>query len=154
MVVLSLGFLVVTGLGIGDTLLVMTGDSVVSLINHAVALAVMVTASFVLLPTIGIVGAAWAWAISRITLRVLAVSRVWYTKRVHALGRQVGLAAAVAVAAYVPLGVIVHRVLEDGYLAVAAHVLIGVTMHVGLAAGLRDELELDQLMAVVARRGD
>ncbi|MEM7275910.1 MAG: polysaccharide biosynthesis C-terminal domain-containing protein [Actinomycetota bacterium] len=150
-VVLSLAFLVITGLGVGDTLLLMTGDSIASLINHAIALAVMVGAALILLPTTGIVGAAWAWALSRVTLRVLAVVRVWHTRRVHAIGRPVLTAAAVALAAYVPSGLLAHLVTDD-WPAVAAHAALGGATQLVLVRIWRDALQIDQLLAVLTRR--
>ncbi len=151
-VVLSLAFLVVTGLGIGDTLLTMTGDSVASLANHAIALAVMVAAAVTLLPTFGIIGAAWAWALSRIVLRALAVGRVWRTKRVNAIGPPVLLAAAAAAVAYGPTGVALRALLGTGPMAVAAHVGLGGAIHCGLLWRLRHHLELARLAAIVTMR--
>lgn len=151
-VVLSLAFLLIIGLGIGDTLLVMTGDSIASLINHAIALAVMVAVALTLLPTVGIVGAAWAWAASRVVLRALAVGRVWYTKRVHALGLPMLTAVSVAAAAYVPTGIMARMVLGESFAAIVLHVASGAIIQLILLARFRDTLEIDQLIATVTRR--
>lgn len=150
-VVLSLAFLIITGLGVGDTMLMMTGDSVASLINHAIALAVMLGTALVLLPAYGIIGAAWAWAASRVLLRLLAVGRVRYTKGIHAMGTPVIVAAAVAVGAYVPAGLVIHDLL-DGWLAVITHVTVGGAMHLAALTMTHRFLALDQLLAVVAKR--
>lgn len=150
-VVLSIAFLVITGLGVGDTLLSMTGDSMASLINHAIALVVMIATAVVLLPSVGIIGAAWAWAASRVTLRVLAVGRVWHTRRVHALGRPVLIAAAVALAAYVPSGLLAYTV-TDGWVAVGLHAVAGVAIQAVLVIRAREVLALEQLLAVLTRR--
>lgn len=151
-VVLSLGLLVVVALGMGDTLLLMTGDSLVSLINHLVALGVMVGVSVLTLPTIGLVGAGWAWVGSRIALRALSAIRVWQTKRVQAIGPAGLTAMAVAVAAYVPLGSILYRTQGQGWTTLAAHVIAGSLLYLGLVVGLRERLKVDELLAVVARR--
>ena len=150
-VVLSVAFLIITGLGVGDTMLMMTGDSVASLINHAIALAVMLGTAIVLLPGYGIIGAAWAWAASRVLLRLLAVGRVRHTKGIHAMGRPVFVAAAVATVAYVPTGVVIHDLL-NGWFAVAAHVTVGGMVHLLALTRTRQVLELDQLLGVVAKR--
>jgi O-antigen/teichoic acid export membrane protein len=150
-VVLSVAFLIITGLGVGDTMLMMTGDSVASLINHAIALAVMLGTAVVLLPNYGIIGAAWAWAASRVLLRLLAVGRVRYTKGIHAMGRPVIVAAAVAIVAYVPTGIVIHDLLS-GWTAVAAHVTVGGAVHLLALTRTHRVLELDQLLGVVAKR--
>jgi O-antigen/teichoic acid export membrane protein len=151
-VVLSLAFLVIIGLGIGDTLLVMTGDAVASLINHAIALAVMIGAALALLPTVGIIGAAWAWALSRVTLRVLAVARVRYTTGVHAIGPPLLTAAAVATVSFVPTGLAARAILGEGPAQVAAHVAVGALIQLTLVLRLRERLEVDQLVATITRR--
>ncbi len=151
-VVLSLAFLLIIGLGIGDTLLVMTGDSVASLINHAIALAVMVAVALTLLPTVGIVGAAWAWAASRVVLRALAVGRVWHTKRVHALGLPILTAMSVAALAYVPTGIMARMVFGESFAAIVLHVAAGAVIQLAMVARFRNVLEIDQLIATVARR--
>lgn len=152
-VVLSLAFLVIIGLGMGDTLLVMTGDSRASLLNHAVGLLVMVGMALALLPTVGIIGAAWAWATSRILIRILAISRVWYTKGVHAFGLQLLTAVAVTTTAYVPAGVVTTMTMGQNIAAVATHVLAGTAVLSLLLVVFRRQLELDRLVATVTRRG-
>ena len=151
-VVLSVAFLVIIGLGIGDTLLMMTGDSVASLINHALSLGIMVVAAVTLLPSVGIIGAAWAWALSRVALRALSVGRVWHTKRVHAFGPQIFTAMAVTSVAFVPTGVLSRVVFGESIPAVAAHVAMGAIIQLALLVMCRERLQLDQLLAVVARR--
>jgi O-antigen/teichoic acid export membrane protein len=150
-VVLSVGLLIVIGMGGGDTLLTTTGDSLASLLNHVVALAIMVTTAIVLLPAVGIVGAAWAWALSRVALRSLAGLRVWRTKGIHGFGRPVPIAAALAMAAYVPAGILALAVAGPGWGAVALNVAFGVATHLILLARFRAPLDLDGLVAVFRR---
>lgn len=148
-VILAGAMLIIVGLGVGDTLLLMTGQSMASLVNHAVGLVIMVALAAVLLPQIGVVGAAWSWAISRIVIRALAVFRVWRTQQVHGLGRPVLVAGGIALAAYGPSGLLSHSGVESGILAIAVHVAVGGLLHVALALRFRDVLALDQLRAIV-----
>lgn len=150
--VLALSLLVIIGLGVGDTLLLMTGDSMASLLNHIVALTVMVVTSAVLLPTVGLIGAAWAWALSRVLIRGLAVIRVWQTGRVHVFGRPVVMAALIALMAHVPTGAAAHHLIDNGVAAIAVHALSGLAIHLVLAARFRNDLQFDQLLLVLARR--
>ena len=151
-VVLAVSLLVVVGIGMGDTLLLMTGDSVASLINHLVSLAVMIGASVVLLPRIGVVGAAYAWGLSRVLLRGLAVVRVWRSNGVHSYGRSVIAAVAAATVAWVPTGFVAHRLLADGFGAIIVHIALAGLIHAALAYRLRRQLELDRLVRLMAGR--
>jgi O-antigen/teichoic acid export membrane protein len=151
-VVLSVAMMVILALGAGDTLLTMTGDSRGSLINHVAALAVMVGVAVVLLPTVGIIGAAWAWAASRLTLRGLAVLRVARSHGIHAGGRQVLIGGLVCLVVYVPTGVGALVVLGPGVPAIAAHAVSGAAVHLVLLVRLRSLLELDLLLPVLLRR--
>ncbi len=148
-VILSVAFLVITGLGMGDTLLTMTGDSLASLFNHAVALMLMVVASMVLLPSVGLVGAAWAWALSRIVLRSMAVGRVWMTKRIHAFGPPVFTAAAIAIVAYVPAGLLGRQAFGESVAAIGLNVVLGAVVQLVLVLRFRRRLEIDRLVAIV-----
>ncbi len=151
-VVLSVAMLAIVAIGGGDTVLTSTGDSLVSLVNHVIALVVLLVAAAVLLPSVGIVGAAWAWAVSRLTLRVLATARVWRTRGVHAFGRPLLAAALAAALAYGPVGLAAVAVLGPGALAVAVNVGVGGLVHLVALSRLRHELELDRFVAVLARR--
>ncbi|MEM9562939.1 MAG: oligosaccharide flippase family protein [Actinomycetota bacterium] len=151
-VVLSVAMLAIVAIGGGDTLLTSTGDSLASLLNHVVALAVLLSAAVILLPWVGLVGAALAWALSRLTLRVLAAARVWRTRGVHAIGRPLALAAGAATVAWVPTGAATLALLGDGVPALAVHAAIGGLLHLAILVRLRRDLELDRFVAVVTRR--
>ncbi len=151
-VLLCIALIIIIGLGVGDTLLLMTGDSMASLINHIAALVVMIATSMLLLPNVGVIGAAWAWALSRILIRGLAVVRVWQTSRVHAFGRPVVVAAAIALAAYLPTGFAMHQLVGNGVVAIALHAIAGLAIQAALVFRYRHELDLDQLQNTLTRR--
>ncbi len=150
--IFSVALVVIIGLGVGDTLLLMTGRSLASLVNHLIALATMVGLSLILLPRVGVVGAAWAWAASRIIIRLLAAVRVWQSNRIHGLGRPVLVAAAIALIAFVPAGWLAGRLTANGLWAIVAQVALGTFIQIVLAARYRETLELDQLVGTVRRR--
>ena len=150
--VFAVSLLVIIGLGVGDTVLLMTGRSMASLVNHAIGLAVMIGLAFLLLPRIGVVGAAWAWAASRILIRLLAVLQVWKLNGVHGLGLPVLIAAVISVVAYGPTGWIAHNSISNGVLAVAVHAAVGGVIQLALCLRFRRQLELDQLSAIIRRR--
>ena len=150
--IFSVALVIIIGLGVGDTLLLMTGRSMASLINHILALLTMIGLSMVLLPRIGVIGAAWGWAASRIIIRLLAVITVWRTRRVHGLGAPVLVAGVIAVAAYVPTGWLLHRSIDNGLLAIGAHVAVGALLQIAASLRFRELLELDQLLAIGRRQ--
>ncbi len=150
--IFSVALVIIIGLGVGDTLLLMTGRSLASLVNHLVALATMIGLSVLLLPRVGVAGAAWAWAASRIIIRLLAVVRVWRSNRVHGLGRPVLVAGLIALIAYVPSGWLVHHTIGNGVVAIGVHLALGALLQLGACLHFRQLLELDQLMAIAGRR--
>ncbi len=150
--IFSLSIMIIIGLGVGDTLLLMTGQSLASLINHVVALSTMVALSALLLPRVGVVGAAWAWAASRILIRSLAVIQVWRSKGVHGLGQPVLVAVLVAAVAYGPTGWLAHALIDNGAAAIVAHLTLGGLLQLLGCLRFRELLELDQLAALVVRR--
>ncbi len=150
--VLALALAVIVGLGPGDTLLLMTGDSVASLVNHIAALIVLLGVSVVLLPRVGVVGAAWAWAASRLLLRVLALTRVWRSTGVHVFGPALALAAVSAVVAFVPTGFAAQLLIGNDTVAMVAHLGTAGLLAVALAVRFRTDLRLDQLLDVATRR--
>lgn len=151
-VLLCVALIIIIGLGVGDVMLLMTGDSMASLVNHVAALIVMVTTAAILLPRVGVIGAAVAWALSRIVIRGLAVFRVWQTNRVHGFGRPVLVAAVIAVVAYVPIGFVVHALVDNGFAAIAVHAVGGLTAQAALVYRFGHDLDLDQLQGIVRPR--
>lgn len=74
--VLSLTMLFATAMGPVDVLLLMAGRSGLSLINTGTALVIDVVGCIVLIPLIGIEGAALAWAVAIITRNVMGMIQV------------------------------------------------------------------------------
>jgi O-antigen/teichoic acid export membrane protein len=151
-VVLALGLAVVAGLGPGDTVLLMTGDSRGSLLNHVVALVTMVVVSFALIPFFGAIGAAWAWTLSRIVLRASAVWRIERFTGMRCWGPPVTVAALVTVLAYVPASLIAGAMVASGLGALVVGALAGSALFAALVFILRDALAIDELLALIKRR--
>lgn len=150
--ILALAFLVITGLGTGDTVLMMTGGSKASLANHAISLVTMIGACLVLLPSLGVIGAAMAWAFSRIVLRGLAGIHVYRSTGIHALGRPVIVASIGAVLCFVPTGVASIALFEPGFAAVAFHATVGGALYLVSMSLLREQLVISDLLTVVKRK--
>lgn len=152
LIVLAVAMLAIVALGVGDTAVLMAGRPRASLINHVAALVTMVTVAVVLLPQVGAVGAAWAWAASRLVLRILSVIIVWRDTGVTPFGNEVGLAMVVAAAVWTPIG-LGHRMIADDSLALlVAATMLGLAVHGAAAYLLRRPLRLDELGQALAGR--
>jgi O-antigen/teichoic acid export membrane protein len=88
---LAMLFAIVTGPC--DTLLLMSGRSALSLGNSLLALAVDVVGCVILIPRMGITGAALAWAIAVIARSTLALLQVRITMSIISLGPAAAIAA-------------------------------------------------------------
>jgi len=99
----SAGMLYGTSAGAVDTALVMAGHSLLSLVNSLVVVVVNVALNLLLIPRLGIVGAASAWAVSVLLRNVLAQVQVRRLNRLRLYGRAAAWVAGVAVLAYGPL---------------------------------------------------
>lgn len=131
LVVLALGSLVVLAAGNVQSLLLMSGRSGLGALNKAVVVAFNVVGNLVLVPRIGIEGAALTWAASMVLDTVLAATQV---------RRHTGIALSVRVTARITAAVagcvavpelLVRSLLGDGWVsllvavAVAGAVLAG-----------------------------
>jgi O-antigen/teichoic acid export membrane protein len=150
-VILSLTMLFATACGPVDSVLLMSGRSMLSLINSTIALVVNVALNVALIPPFGIEGAAIAWAVAIVVRNVLPLVQVrasvglWPVTPVSvqvAAGSllcfgSVGLAAAVTG----PFSVLTIALL-----------LLGSAAFLALVYVLRDPIGLDAFRATLTRR--
>lgn len=120
-VITGVGFLLASAAGPIDMLLLMAGRSRLSLINTGVALVTNIVANLVLIPPLGIRGAALAWTLSLVVANGLPALQMWVLLRIQPFGPR-SLRALVITA-----GV--------GVALVAARLALGTTF-VGLVAGV------------------
>jgi O-antigen/teichoic acid export membrane protein len=96
--VLAAAALVATACGPVDTMLLMTGRSGVSLANNLGGLLVMIALDLVLIPLLGILGAAVGWAAAIVVRNVLGVTQVRRQLGTPPFSREAAVVAATAVA--------------------------------------------------------
>ena len=123
-----------------------------SLWNNLIALVIMVAVASTLLPTVGVVGAAWAWAASRLALRALSTLHVWRSEGVHSLCREVLVAGVIIIAIWVPVGLAASFVKND-FASIVSMAAAGLVLHVGVFFMLRERLGLNELAGLVRQRG-
>ena len=146
-VVLAAAMLFAVAAGPADTVLLMAGRSTWSLANSVVALVVDVVLCFVLVPDLGILGAALAWAAAVVLRNVLGLVQVTVLLGVGRPGRPLALAAAVTTAAVAgPLVLLAATVGLDLLRLLLAAPVCAVLLLL-LARSARRGLALDTLVA-------
>ena len=101
---MSLAMLFAVATGPVDTLLLMSGRSALSLLNSLLALAIDIVLCVVLIPPMGITGAALAWAIAVTTRCTLAVIQVRVTMSLVSFGPASAIVAAANIVCFgIPL---------------------------------------------------
>jgi O-antigen/teichoic acid export membrane protein len=143
LLILTLTMLVATGVGPVDVVLLMGGRSSYNLANTVVALAANVVLNLVLIPRLGIVGAAIAWSVSILVNNLAPLAQVWLLMRVHPFGPGSPIAAGAALALF-GAGGLAARAAFGASLATAA--LFGAIAAVAYAAVVwrfRSTLELE-----------
>ncbi len=131
--VMAAGMLVGAATGPVDTMLLMAGRSTKSLINSLIALAIDLALCVVLVPRLGIIGAALAWSLA---VSVRALMATWQVHRelgLRAFGRPAAMVAGLAVLCFaVPFATLsVTEVRHPG-----AVIGVGALTVFGYAAGL------------------
>jgi O-antigen/teichoic acid export membrane protein len=149
LVVLSLAMLVNLGTGNVTVVLLMAGKSSWNVLNAAAALAVNVGLNVVLIPRIGIVGAAIAWAASILVDNVAALAEVHWVLGMEPFGRGYPVAAAAALGSFGVPGVIARAVLGQSLAGLAATVAVGVPCFALVSYLARSRLQLTGLVAAL-----
>jgi O-antigen/teichoic acid export membrane protein len=100
MVLLALTMLVATGCGMVDNVLNMAGRTTWTFANALLALGVDVALNLLLIPRIGILGAAVAWAAAIAANNLLPLAQLGWSEGLHPFGRGTAVAAGLAVACF------------------------------------------------------
>jgi O-antigen/teichoic acid export membrane protein len=153
LVVLSAAMLVNLGTGNVTVVLLMGGKSWWNAANALGALVINVGLNVLLLPRIGILGSAIAWAASIVFDNVAAVIEVWLVLRLQPFGPGYGLVVAATTACFGVTGLAARALLGQTLPALIAATAVGVTVFGVIAYLARARLQLGELFAaLVARR--
>lgn len=150
--VMAIAMMIGVASGPVDTMLLMSGRSSLSLVNSLVALAVDLGLCFILIPRIGIVGAAIAWNAAVVVRCGLGYIQVHRSTGLTPLGRSTMTAAASATVCYgAPLGLlsVTNHLTPLLYLGTLA---AGTCVYAVFLWFQRETLELTALSALVGRR--
>jgi O-antigen/teichoic acid export membrane protein len=107
MLILALAMLVATACGQVDVVLITTGRSTWSLVNGLLAMSVNICVDLILIPKMGITGAAIGWAAAIVVSNLVPLVQVAVAAKVHPFGRGMATACGLTVLSFavVPLGV-------------------------------------------------
>jgi O-antigen/teichoic acid export membrane protein len=124
--VLSLAMLVNLGTGNVTVVLLMGGKSSWGAINTGAALIVNIGLNLMLIPRLGIFGAAIAWGASIVVDNVAAMAELKWVLGLEIFGRGYGLALAVPVGCFGVSGIVARVLLGQTLLALAVTLAVGV----------------------------
>jgi O-antigen/teichoic acid export membrane protein len=150
-VILTLVMLVATGCGMVDTVLNMAGRTTWNLANVLLALGVNVAANLLLIPRLGIEGAAIAWAAAILTNNLLPLAQVGWALRMHPFGRGTLTAMGLATACFGVLPGSTY-LLSGNLVWVAAAVALGMLVYLPACWRLRRVLDLTAMLALLPGR--
>lgn len=147
--VLALAMLVNLGTGNVTVVLLMGGKSSLSAWNALAAMLVNVGLNLVLLPRIGIVGAAIAWAASIVVENVAAVIEVWLTLGIRPFGAGYWLVAVASAGCFGITGLAARYLLGQSMPGLAAGMAVGLVAFAAILYAARARLQLTGLTAAL-----
>jgi O-antigen/teichoic acid export membrane protein len=152
LLVLSLTMLVATAVGTVDVVLLMGGRSSWNLIDTAAALVVGVVLNVLLIPPLGVTGAALAWAASILTRNLASLAQVWIFMRLHPFGPGFPKAALAGGLCYGALGVVMRVALGTSVPVFVLYQVIAGTGYLAVVWRFRQALELPVFFSGLRRR--
>src|SRR6185437_11627790 len=138
--ILAITMLVATGIGPVDMVLLMGGRSFWNLFNVMVALTVNIALGLLLIPEIGIAGAAIAWAGSLLVNNVAPLAEVRAFLKVHPFGRGFPVAAGASLLCYGVLGMALRLTMGTTIPALLICIVVGTAGYAWLLWRFRDRL--------------
>ncbi len=150
LLILSLSMLFATGCGMVDMILNMAGKTAWNLWNVMLSVGVQFTLCVILIPKMGIMGAAIAWAAAIVTSNLVPLLQVGLALGLHPFGRAPLAAAGLTVVCYLGIVGLGRVVLGDSVLALVVSVAVASVAYLAGLWLLRGPLELSALVA--ARR--
>ena len=151
-VILCLSMLIATVCGPVDSVLLMGGRSVLSLINTGLALVVNVVLDLILVPKLGIEGAALGWCVGILVNNLLPLWQVNRTMGMNPFGQGARTAMSVCVVTFGLVPGVVYATLGLTLPSLLAALLLGSAMFLVVVIRLRVPLEVDDLVRALRRR--
>ena len=150
--VLSLAMLVNLGTGNVTVVLLMGGKSSWGAINTGAALTVNISLNLLLIPHLGILGAAIAWGASIVVDNVAAMVELRWVLGLEIFGRGYGLAMAVTVGCFGVSGIVARGLLGQTLPALAVTLAVGIPAFAAALYSARTPLQLPAVAAALRAR--
>jgi len=150
--VLSLVMLVNLGTGNVTVVLLMGGKSSWGAINTGAALIVNISLNLLLLPHLGILGAAIAWGASIVVDNVAAMVELRWVLGLALFGPGYGLTAAVTVGCFGVSGIVARVLLGQTLPALAVTLAVGIAAFAAALYSARTPLQLAAMAAALRAR--
>lgn len=147
LVVLSLAMLLATGCGMVDIVLNMAGRTSWNLINVVVALTVNLVLDIVLIPRIGIMGAALGWAAAIVVQNAMALAQIGFKEGLHPFGAATATVAVSAAVCFAGVPFALQAALGASTGTVLLGAGIGALLYVGTLWWFRHVLHLRSLLS-------
>lgn len=147
--ILAASALLGSGFGPVDVLLVMAGKSIWSLWNSAAALTTNLVLNLLLIPSLGLNGAALAWAISRIVANSLPFIQMRSMLGINPIGVGWKTAAIAAVTSFGVIGLGMRAAFGSSVPIVTIFVVIAVLGYSAIIWRWRHRIELDAFAAMI-----
>jgi O-antigen/teichoic acid export membrane protein len=151
-IILSLAMLVATACGAVDVVLVMAGHSAWTMTNSLCALAVDLVLNIVLIPRIGIVGAALAWAAAILINNLAPLTELALWLRLHPFGRATVIAAGLPAVCFAAIPLVVRVSLGHRLGAEIGAAAVGAIVYLAGLWTFREPLQLAALASIRRRR--
>jgi O-antigen/teichoic acid export membrane protein len=152
LVILAIGSMVVLAAGNVQSLLLMSGRSGLGAINKAIVVAFNVVGNVVLVPRVGIEGAALTWALSMVLDTALAAFQV---RRITGVSLSIGFISKVATAATLCVAVpqlVVRQLIGDDWPSIIAAIAVSGAALLGYMWLDWENLHLHELAPKLSRR--
>ena len=150
--ILAAAMLVASAAGPIEAVLLMSGGSVTSLGNNVAAVIINVAANLILVPKMGIEGAAIAWALGLLVTNIAPLIQVRRKLGFDPAGPGLAVAATTAVATVLVPSVIIRQLVDVGLLALMIIAAVTGLIHVGALSRSRATLHLEDLASAVKPR--
>jgi O-antigen/teichoic acid export membrane protein len=144
--------LVSTATGPVTVILLMAGKSSWNLANAAVALAVTLGLAVMLVPPLGLEGAAIAWAAGILVNNLVPLAQIWLSLRLHPLGPGLAVAAASSLACYGGVGALARYGFGATAPSLVAFLLLATGLYAATLWRFRRLLELAVVVDAVRLR--
>jgi O-antigen/teichoic acid export membrane protein len=153
LLLLALIMLLATACGMVDMVLNMGGKTSWNLYNVLLSMGVQFTIDIILIPKVGIIGAAIGWGAAIATGNLVPLTQVALSIGVHPFGRSTFTAAGLALVCFGAIPVGIRLLLGLSWLSIAVSIVVGGSIYLLLLWRLRSQLDLTAFKGMRRGRG-